>query len=665
MLRNKTNDNVCSNRFSTLGSIWKDRPDLEHQQATLRIFVGTIIFSYLLYTVFLEPDFTSGDYFTLITSGIFFFVAFAIVVWLVINPETCVVRRLIGILLDNSATTAAIYFQGTLGAPLFVLYLWISFGNGFRYGQKYLVFSTVLGLLGFSFVSFLTDRLQMNGFVTLGLFLGLIMLPLYVASLLRQINKSLELAQNANQAKSIFLATMSHEIRTPLNGLVGVTEMLGKTELHSKQHHYVKLISKSSEWLMRVINDGLDFSKIEANEFLVLKDKFDLRNNLKDLCNLYEGLQAGKKVSFSHHLAADLPRMVIGDHMRLTQVLGNLLSNGFKFTEKGQVSFHAEVLSRQDDGIEILFKISDTGKGIPLEKQQLIFEPFQQADAGITKEYGGTGLGLAIAARIVKLLGGEITLDSEPGKGSSFSFQMFFPLVAEDAIQVDRFEIVNDLRAWLRPPQILLVEDHEINIEVLVSQLKHMGCEVIVAENGLEAIGFMSNGELDLVLMDCQMPVMDGYEATRHRRLLEKDYPEKYPRLPIIALTAHVTIEDKEKCLASGMDDYLGKPFTAGSLQVLINKWLSHLLANGYKKRELRDEQKQKAEQQSVPTDKRKLLHDLRNMIFAIHGSAELSSMNINQKERQQEHLERICTAAQKAGKIIEELAEKTSTTKA
>ena len=653
---------IGSNKFKDLISLWDKRPDLEHQQALLRVVVGLIVFAYLLYTMLLDRNLSGSELYILLTSGTFFVTAFSLLAWLTLAPGISVIRRVVGILTDTGATTAVLYFHGMLGTPLFIIYLWVSFGNGFRYGQRYLALSAILSLVGFSFVVLFSGRYEMDTYVTYGLFAGLIVLPLYVASLLSQLNKSLEVARRANEAKSNFLATMSHEIRTPLNGLVGVTEILSKTDLSHQQQHYVSLISRSSEWLMGVITDGLDFSKIEAGEFLLSSETYDLSSGLVQFCSLYRGLQKEREVQFVSSIDKNLPELVVGDQLRLNQVLNNLVSNSLKFTKSGEVHFSAKVLLKKSDGVLVQFTVTDTGPGIAVDKLDVIFEPFRQADSGIAQKYGGTGLGLTIAARVVSLMGGKLILNSVFGEGATFSFNLFFPEPSKENAK----EVEEDIKnitltlGWVKTPQLLVVEDHEINREVVVNQLEHLHCSVALATNGFEAIEYLKENTVDLVFMDCQMPKMDGYTATRIIR--ERERRERAgKRLPIIALTAHVTVEDRKTCIEAGMDDYLGKPFTAELLRKKLYRWLHPLLSSQIKEVGLAENVDMRIGTERVgkteKSENEKLLHDLKNMLLAIYGSAELSLITTVDSEGQKRHIERIHRAANEANEIVEKLA--------
>ena len=646
--------------FAVLSSFWNNTLNLEQQQAALRIIIGTIALGYLLYIIGKDGVLTGNDNYTIAVGGLFFLFALIIIVWMILVPRVSIPRRVLGIMVDNGATTAALYLNGIYGAPLFVVYLWVTFGNGFRFGRKYLAFSALCSVSGYSWVTLVVRKSMFDPYVTFGLLIGLIILPLYVSSLLRQLTRSLELAESANQAKSNFLATMSHEIRTPLNGMVGITEMLGKTRLDDRQRHYVDLISKSSEWLMRVITDGLDFSKIEADEFLLMEDCFELRVTIEELCSFYRGVQETTEVDFVCSLSPDLPRLVKGDQLRLVQVLNNLLNNACKYTEKGQISLKVFPVSCTSSVASVRFEVADTGIGVAKAKQKDIFTPFCQAESGSVKKYGGTGLGLAIAERIVRLMGGRIEIESVVGEGSRFSFSIDFELPAEDVSEQECGKNIPATRQWQRKPLVLLAEDHEINREVVGSQLLDLGCEVTLAVNGREAIEQVKEKEFDLIFMDCQMPEVDGYEATREIRFAEVQQGLK-KRMPVVALTAHVTIEDKRKCLASGMDDYLGKPFRTSDLRAKLNHWLASMLAEVEMAAgtETEPEQKPAVDDQHAALDIRKVCHDLRNYLFAIQGTVELSQLQASQQEHQQRHSERILAAVEDAVKLVDTLSGK------
>jgi signal transduction histidine kinase len=613
---------------------------LELPQATLRLLVGTLAMLYLVYTVFYDRIISKNDNYTLITAGTYIFLAFSLLLWVRKCPSPMPFRRIFGILLDNGAITAALYFHDELGVPLFILYLWVSFGNGFRYGLNYLAFSATCSVLGFLFISVSSLYFHERPYISHTLLLGLIILPIYIAALLRQLTKTIESAESANRAKSNFLATMSHEIRTPLNGLVGITDLLEKTELNDKQKHYVNLISKSSDWLMRVITDGLDFSKIEANELLLMEEPFKLKETLEELCSLYKGVHKKNQIAFNCQIPDNLPSNVIGDQLRLTQILGNLITNAFKFTDSGSVSLKVELLEKKKIGNVVQFMVEDTGPGIPSEELVNIFKPFKQVTRPENKEVGGTGLGLTIAHRLISLMGSKLEVTSSLGEGSSFFFSLFFSTAKVKGNTEQENAKKPTVPFWKTKPNILLAEDHEINIEVIGSQLTKMGCNVHFAKNGQEAVEQFKSSVFDLLLMDCQMPILDGYEATKAIRLHEKEKPGEH-HTPIIALTAYVTIDDKKKCLECGMDDYLGKPFRVADLQNKLFQWLHFFLeldktAAPQAPPENKIEVKAANSQNNRPDKERKVLHDLRNSLFIIQANAEFSmSPDIDLKEKE------------------------------
>jgi two-component system, sensor histidine kinase RpfC len=657
MHRDKQADSVRG-RDSTSFAPIKNDLNLEQQQAVLRVMVGAVGFSYLLYTMLSDGVLSGNDRATLIGAAVFFASALSILIWLKVAPKVYISRRLLGIVTDNGATTMALYYNGIYGLPLFVVYLWVAFGNGFRFGLRYLFFSAGCSVAGYAWVTYATEQPGLDGHITFGVLVGLIVLPLYVASLLRRLTRSLKVAETANRAKSNFLATMSHEIRTPLNGLVGISEMLEKTRLDPQQRHYVQLIAKSSAWLMRVITDGLDFSKIEAGEFLLMPEAFDLQATIEEIAGVYGGSILGKDVVFVCQVSPNLPRVVVGDQLRLVQVLGNLLSNAGKFTKKGQICLRVECLFLAEKSVSVGFLVSDTGLGIAREKQKHIFQPFRQAEADTAKHYGGTGLGLAIADRIVSLMGGKLTLVSHEGKGSTFRFSLDFSLPQGEVLPAVSTRKGNLTLQWRRSPLILLAEDHEINREVIVNQLEAMGCLVTIAVDGREAVERAREKAFDVILMDCQMPEMDGYAATL---AIRADENVAGRHTPVMALTAHVTVDDKRKCLDCGMDDYLGKPFLHEALRLKLKHWLRHLLAEG-----------DRSDQQVIPVlpeatvsrqaplagEERKILHDLKNHLFVIQGSAEVSLLQ-DPSERNKQHVERILVAVHKANALTEELSRK------
>jgi signal transduction histidine kinase/ActR/RegA family two-component response regulator len=442
-------------------------------------------------------------------------------------------------------------------------------------------------------------------------------LVLALAALIWQVNRvrdARRAAEKANSAKSEFLANMSHEIRTPLNGIVAMTELLGRSGLPPEQREMAAVILTSSESLMTIVNDILDFSKIEAGGMTLETVAFDVRATVEDAVRLFTPRANQKGLHVDCRMTADVPRTIAGDPLRIRQVLMNLLSNAIKFTESGGVTVEVARAGNPEQGPALLFRVTDSGIGIPPEVSAKLFRAFTQADSGTTRKFGGTGLGLTISLRLVTLMGGSIGLESEPGKGSTFWFVV--PAPAADPLQLAEMppsRIERSARAFaaqplsapglaaarpaatgISPPapavnaadatnaappapphsdsRILIVEDNPVNQLVAARALRTLGYEPDIAVSGEAALDAMRERRFDLILMDCQMPGMDGYETAAEIRRREGGRE----RTPIVAMTANAVDGDRERCTAAGMDDYLPKPFRIATLERTLQRWLSN-----------------------------------------------------------------------------------------
>ncbi len=379
---------------------------------------------------------------------------------------------------------------------------------------------------------------------------------------LRELRISQEVADRSHFARQRFLANVSHEIRTPMNGILGVADMLLTSPLSEQDRKRVDILRSSGRGLLQIIDDILDYTKIDADELTVEIQRFSIGDTLNEVVDLQKRSAELKGLSLELTIDEKLPEFAVGDPNRLRQVLNNLLANSIKFTPEGGVTIAA---SR--DRSNLRFEVRDTGIGIDPKDQDRLFEPFTQVDGSRSRRYGGAGLGLAICRQIVTRLKGEIGLESRPGEGSCF----WFTLPLKEARPPSRPRRRPDELHWQQTPNILLAEDNPINQMVAQHQLEDLGTQVDIAENGNEVLEAMAQKQYDLILMDCQMPDMDGYETTRQIRQQES---ESGYRIPIVALTAHAFGHDRERCMAAGMDDYLSKPYDRRDLANVLKRWL-------------------------------------------------------------------------------------------
>jgi len=384
-----------------------------------------------------------------------------------------------------------------------------------------------------------------------------------------------ETAEAASRAKGEFLASMSHEIRTPMNAILGMSYLALQGPLEPRQHRYIETVHRSAESLLAIINDILDFSKVEAGKLDMERIDFDLSHVIDHVASLI-GMQAEDKgLKLLFHPSPTVPTHLVGDPTRLGQILLNLGGNAVKFTERGEIVVGIDLAERDETSALLRFEVRDSGIGMTIEQQRQLFQPFTQADASTSRRYGGTGLGLAICRRLVALMDGDIHVDSEPGVGSRFSFTARLGLQPARAGDVETGhrslpDALQSQQARLRGARILLVEDNPINQELARDLLSRVGIVVTIAEDGQQAIDILGTQSFDGVLMDCQMPVLDGYEATA---ILRREPTLR--GLPIIAMTANAMVGDRDKALAAGMDDHIGKPIKVAEMFATLSRWIS------------------------------------------------------------------------------------------
>ena len=372
-------------------------------------------------------------------------------------------------------------------------------------------------------------------------------------------------AEAANRAKSEFLANMSHEIRTPINGMVGMIDLTLLKELSQEQRENLEIAKACADSLLKIINDILDFSKIEAGKLVIEKIGFNIRDLLDSTIKAHLPLAIKKKLNLTSDCSSAIPQFLQGDPDRLKQILNNLLNNALKFTEHGGVTLLAEVLALTEETVEVKFSISDSGIGISKQEQSKLFRTFSQVDGSITRKYGGTGLGLVITKQLVQMMGGTITVESQKGKGSTFSFCQKFMLHEELSYPTqDNFSSAHTMK----PLRILIVEDDKVSLMVLDLMLKEKGHFIESATNGSEALVLHAKNQYDVIFMDIQMPIMDGIEATA--KIREREGKNRHT--PIIALTAYALVGDREKFLSYGLDEYIPKPIKMGELFQILEE---------------------------------------------------------------------------------------------
>jgi len=560
------------------------RPELE--QAVLRVGIVGIILAFLFWYVLRDGRIESAEYEVLAVTSVFLAFGVLLTLWILAAPHVSVPRRFIGMIADNVVATYFLSQMGEGGAVILFVYLFITFGNGFRFGRFYLHVCQLMGLLGFSVVFVVSPLWSQHFWIWLGYLIALIVLPFYVGILSERLKEERKRADEASEAKGRFLANMSHEMRTPLNGVIAMADVLRETSLSESQTEIVDTLGTSANLLLAQIEDVLDLAKIEARHVQIEKRPFDLGKLLASTVKVVLPQARYKGLAVNTEVASDAARWFEGDGHHLRQVLLNLLANAVKFTESGAITLRVTAVETSVDEARVRFEVQDTGIGISPAKQAVIFEPFTQADDSITRVYGGTGLGTTIARQLVSLMGGEIGVSSTVGTGSTFWLELPLPfaepagidLTAEVAATNKLSSSTAALAAQqptkvtkIRGARVLVAEDNPTNQRVTELILESGGHRATIVNNGEAALDALERGNFDIALFDLSMPIVSGLEALK---LYQFTTPKP---IPVLILSANVTTAIIADCQRAGCAEFMPKPVRPTALLDAIER---HLAAN-------------------------------------------------------------------------------------
>lgn len=576
-------------RFAQVRSYVQTRVDgPEFEQAVLRVALSALVLA--IFYWYAERDGALSDRESQVLAATVAFLVLSVVLLLriLVTGGVSRIRRHAGIVLDNAGITYFMAMMGEAGAVMLGLYLFIIFGNGFRYGRKYLHVCQVMSLAGFSAVILMDENWLTSRSVAFAYFAAILVLPFYVSVLAKRITDARRKADEANQAKGRFVANVSHEMRTPLNGVIAMADVLRETSLTESQREIVETMMTSAHLLLAQIEDVLDVAKIESGRVQIERRPFDLGKLLSSTVKIVLPQARYKGLAINTDIASNASGYFIGDAHHVRQVVLNLLSNAVKFTERGEVVLRVRALADGITNCTVRIEVQDTGIGIPKEKQAAIFEPFTQADDSITRIYGGTGLGTTIARHLVNQMGGRIGLVSDVGKGSTFWIEVPLPVTEPQGIDLATEFAANvkgtslDARASgnvrkIRGARVLVAEDNPTNQRVAQLILESGGHQVTIVNNGEEALEALERSQFDVALFDLSMPVVSGLEALKLYRFSTQN------PIPILVLSANVTNDAIAECEHAGAHAFIAKPLRASILLEAIDRHLATKLEKAHR----------------------------------------------------------------------------------